>query len=257
MMSFTNFPDPCTGKPAEVIDNLVRIVGVEGPILVSLLYKRYVKAAGFGRTGRKIRDALKIRIYSAIRSKKLESISNPGSKRFEERIVYLPKMSIERLRTRGDRLLSEVPVTEIVAVMKHLTASESMEKEALFRAVLETYELQRLTGESQKHLDIAYQFLMKCELFLDLPKQEDIARKKSFTGQECKNLVAWNEIALQMTNSWEKFLLAQVLQYQNAVAFGKGPNEKTIEETRKAFARAIELGFNIDEEYFEIQNTED
>jgi superfamily I DNA and/or RNA helicase len=148
-------PDPRDASLQEIIEGLVKIVAVEGPIFVHRVFRLYLKAAGLGRLGDYLKNALLRALQKAI-TKGLLVESNELEVRDKlARVVRLPNTPRVILRTRGDRALEEIPPSEITAVINlfHKQNIVSLdEKEMLFRAVLDHYGFGRMTQKARQIL---------------------------------------------------------------------------------------------------------
>ena len=69
------------------------------------------------------------------------------------KVVRLPSQPRVIVRSRGSRTLHEVPASELAGVMLEIPVNHDLiSREELFRAVLEEYELKRLTQATENRL---------------------------------------------------------------------------------------------------------
>lgn len=102
----------------EIIDGLLKIVEIEGPVTGSRLQRAYVLSSGGQRVGRAIAKQLNVALTQAIRSNRLlaeNPLNQAGVKPRTYRISSHPEI---KLRSLGPRNLDEVPPTELAAAME-------------------------------------------------------------------------------------------------------------------------------------------
>jgi DNA polymerase III delta prime subunit len=137
----------------QLVNELVTIVEVEGPVLGERLHQAHVRAAGGQRVGRQIAHALNSAITRA-KNQGLLIEENPLSEAgVKPRTYRLPSQPQYLVRELGPRTLEQVPPQELAVVLS--TAAKGMgwsDEEAVFRAVLEKYKLRRLTTNAIDHL---------------------------------------------------------------------------------------------------------
>jgi hypothetical protein len=135
-----------TASQADLIDGLMAIVDVEGPVVGERLLQAYVQASGGSRVGRQIAHVLNSAVTTAQR-RGLLVVDNPltdqGVKhltfRLETQPPYVP-------RELGPRTLDQVPPRELDAVLNSVVDRHGSDSEEMtFRIVLDQYGLRRLT----------------------------------------------------------------------------------------------------------------
>ena len=150
-------PDPRTASQAELIDAMEEIISAEGPILARRLYQLIVKASGGQRLSKLARSPLNRALVQAVRSGRLLA-TNPARQQGEiVKIVRLPETPEVRLRQRGDRTLEEVPVDEVAALARHLIRVKGISPNEIKRAILDEYNLVRMTPGVSDYLDLCLQ----------------------------------------------------------------------------------------------------
>lgn len=143
---------------AEVIDALVEIVRVEGPVRGSRLQTAYVKASGGHKVGSQIARDLNSAITLAVRQNRLVEDNPLGESGVKPKTYRLPDQPLARVRPLGPRALEEVPPLELAARLRAAReesgpyASES----SLYRAVLDALGLKRLTPNVTQLLAVAH-----------------------------------------------------------------------------------------------------
>lgn len=149
-------PDPRTAPLSEIVKGLVEIIGAEGPILAYRAYTVYARSIGL----QAIREETKARFTRALRRavdteeivESDETTPEDSAYRFVRTAGAPPIIP----RTRGDRKIEEIPPLEIAAHMRQVSSEvESLDQEGvewLFRAVLDRYDLVRMTANTKSVL---------------------------------------------------------------------------------------------------------
>jgi AAA domain-containing protein len=140
-----------TPRPA-IMQALLEIVEVEGPIRATRAYAIYNRAAG----GKKLTSAARAPLASAAywlsRERKLVLTPREDIPWQDDDILRAPDTPVVRVRKLGPRTLEEVPLDEIAELMRRLGLSDDA---ALKRAVLSAYGLVRLTARADEYLALA------------------------------------------------------------------------------------------------------
>ncbi|MBI4167657.1 MAG: DUF559 domain-containing protein [Candidatus Aenigmarchaeota archaeon] len=151
-------PDPRVAPREAVADSVVDIVLAEGPILAHRVYKLYRLAAGIGRAGREVRSTLNKAVHKALREGRLLAEEEPGQEKMMLKVLRLPNTPAVKVRQRGDRTVHEIPISELLSSMILIAGGNGLnDKEAIFRETLVAYGLVRLTTETRKRLEVAYE----------------------------------------------------------------------------------------------------
>ena len=129
-----------------LIEELIGIIEVEGPITGSRLQRAHVQAAGGQKVGRQIAHKLNSAVTTA-RRRRLLVADNPlgdqGVKPLTLRLESQPEYIVREL---GPRDLEDVPPLELAALMLRLAGRHGFaDHESLFRSVLGAYGRKRLT----------------------------------------------------------------------------------------------------------------
>jgi hypothetical protein len=144
--------DPRAATVPQLVHGMVRIATAEGPLLEDRLYALYARAGDLGR----IYDHTRRRFTTALAHAKSEGILAIETEVFgdsEEKVIRLPTQPRVIVRSRGTRSLHEVPASELAEVMLEIRVNHDLiSREELFRALLEEYELKRLTQATEKRL---------------------------------------------------------------------------------------------------------
>lgn len=143
-------------RASAVAAGLRNIVEVEGPILAQRAYQLYVQAAGGRRVGSEIKRVLNKVTYEQIRNKQIAWIDD-GAEGVIARTLYLPGSAPVVLRELGARELTEIPKSEVSALIAEL-GLDGQQGDHVSRAVLDAYGLVRLGSR-------AAEFLRECQAY--------------------------------------------------------------------------------------------
>lgn len=135
-----------TATQAELVEELVAVVAVEGPVLGERLHQAHVKSAGGQRVGRQIAHELNAAITTAKRRGLLIEDNPLADSGVKPMTFRLPSQRSVVVRELGPRSLAEVPPRELAALLAEVASAVGWrDEEVLFRAVLDRYGLRRLT----------------------------------------------------------------------------------------------------------------
>ncbi|MGH2560169.1 MAG: AAA domain-containing protein, partial [Thermomicrobiales bacterium] len=145
-------PDPRTASFDEVMAGLIEIVTAEGPMPCHRAYRLYAHAAGVDEHESKVRSAFNRAMFQAVQRKRLAERDEHGIPGQLEKIVRAAGSRPVIIRARGDRLLNEIPPSEIAAAMRSFLPSDRttthVDPETLFRRLLHAYGLDRTPDNS-------------------------------------------------------------------------------------------------------------
>ncbi|HSO69438.1 MAG TPA: AAA domain-containing protein [Arachnia sp.] len=142
------------GTGAEILDGLLRIAAVEGPVRGNRLRTAYVRASGGFRVGKAIAQVLNSAIYRAEKRGLLVGDNPLGTSGVHSRTYRLPEQQEFRLRELGPRTLDEVPPRELLEVMRRISdANPSADDEQLLRETLRLYDRVSLTQAARSVLE--------------------------------------------------------------------------------------------------------
>ena len=141
--------DPRVANVQAIVDGLVRIVEVEGPIIAKRAYDVYLRSCGIQRLGPEIKSTMNKALYRAVRGNRLLSENEVGADGIIFSVVRAHGSRSIKLRTRGARSFEEIPASELQLVAKCLVERETLEPGSSehLRAVLEFFDLKRLTTQ--------------------------------------------------------------------------------------------------------------
>jgi hypothetical protein len=152
----TDLKDPKYLSLEAIQADLVRIVAVEGPATEATVIDRYRVATRYGRFKGPTRD----HVLAALRSAADRGIlmARPDYPSAEVMVYTIPGQPEIRVRTRGPRDLSEVPMGEIIVhATEAIRSGLSPNHEASYRLLLDIFGLKRLTDQAKSRLEIAFE----------------------------------------------------------------------------------------------------
>lgn len=149
---------PVSASRQELLDGIVAIVAVEGPVDGYRLHTAYVKAAGGHRVGKTIAKILNSAITSAVRQGRLV-VDNPlHESGVKPRTYRLPDQLEVRPRSLGPRTFDQIPPRELAFLLTEAAMQHGWDsRETLYRAVLGRLGLHRLTPNVESRLERALQ----------------------------------------------------------------------------------------------------
>lgn len=136
-----------------IVDDLCRVVSVEGPVTGLRLRAAYVSAART-RERDSIKSAIDRAIHAAVAHGRLIvddplGLGDPGLMAYRT-----PDQPLSRWRVLGPRVVEQVPPRELAEVMAHHAESLGWSQQgALFRAVIKQFGQTRLTGNASAALE--------------------------------------------------------------------------------------------------------
>nr|WP_246401650.1 AAA domain-containing protein [Jiangella mangrovi] len=144
---------PANASRQQLLDGLLAVVAVQGPIDGHRLHTAYVKASGGKRVGKAVAKILNSAITAGVRQGKL-LVDNPLHEAgVKPRTYRLPDQLEVRLRELGPRTLEQVPPRELAALLSRAANEYGWDNnETLFRAVLASLGLHRLTANVEARM---------------------------------------------------------------------------------------------------------
>lgn len=151
------WPDPRQTGPDVLAEHLLEIVRAQGPMLVDAAFRRYIERSSVHKLGKVMRQGLDRGLRKAVRDGSIELTGDgPHS---SDQIAFLPGTATVIPRPIGDRDFGEVPILELVHVMRDLwpnADSLGSDREHLYRRILIRYDQTKLTAARRHRLDEAW-----------------------------------------------------------------------------------------------------
>ncbi|MGH3684671.1 MAG: AAA domain-containing protein [Pseudonocardiaceae bacterium] len=132
-------------QSADLIDGLVAIVAVEGPVLGHRMHSVYVRSSEGKRVGNQIAKTLNSAVTAAVRRGRIVEDDPLLESGVRPRTFRLPDQQPVDIRELGPRLFEHLPPAELAAVMH--AAGELVgwdDNEQVFRATLDSYGVRRM-----------------------------------------------------------------------------------------------------------------
>ncbi len=144
-------PDPREASMDQIIDGLFKIVQIEAPVTTSRLYETYLRGCGIKKLGGQLRKTF---------SRALQLATTQGVVRLVEGddltslniVVALPDGPEALVRERGPRTFEQIPDKELRTLGETLADLYAPESEEHLRAILDHYDLKRLTTNTRDRL---------------------------------------------------------------------------------------------------------
>ncbi|MEA2126552.1 MAG: hypothetical protein QOI80_3334 [Solirubrobacteraceae bacterium] len=148
--------DPRTTPRASIMEAMLEIVGVEGPMTASRAYAIYNRASGGRKLTTVARAPLSSSVYWLGQERKVVLVRKDDIPWQDDDVVRMPDSPAVRVRELGPRTLEEVPLDEIAALLRRLRAARRIDGPTESkRAVLDAYGLKRLTTRADEYLSLA------------------------------------------------------------------------------------------------------
>ncbi|MDX6668518.1 MAG: hypothetical protein QOK04_1898 [Solirubrobacteraceae bacterium] len=148
--------DPRATPRASIMQTMLEIVGVEGPMTASRAYSLYNRASGGRKLTSVARAPLSSSVYWLAQERKVVLVRKDEIPWQDDDVVRMPDSAAVRVRELGPRALEEVPLDEIAELIRRLRAAGGARDAASAkRAVLNTYGLKRLTTRADEYLGLA------------------------------------------------------------------------------------------------------
>jgi transcriptional regulator with XRE-family HTH domain len=142
-------PDPRAAAVEDLLQTVIEIVRIEGPVVGTRIHALVARGAGLRRVTKAVRSPLNRATARAVRSRILIDENETGTQTQRDRVFRLAGTAAVRPRTRGDRRFSEIPLAEVRWLLARLAGSSAERK----RALLSAYELTRLSTHEEERLE--------------------------------------------------------------------------------------------------------
>jgi len=157
----SGLPHPSATHPFGAVPGLRRIIETEGPVTTDRAYKVYIRGSGSTRVTKLARSKLDQAVNRLLDQKQvqIDELGHSGDSEYQ-RVLRVPGSAPVVVRKIGSRDLYEVPLNEVVALMRQrLDGFPSASHEELMRFVLDTYGWKRLTDKARTYLTDAIRLM--------------------------------------------------------------------------------------------------
>jgi len=139
-----------------IVNGLLQIVAMEGPILSNRAFNLYAKKGGMT----KLSGIAKKRFSNALKKAKMDGklcMERDPSDEGVVALLWLPSMKRVNPRELGNRGFDDIPASELGEVMFELAAEVGDEdKPKLYQAMAELYGLAQLPKKATARLDLVF-----------------------------------------------------------------------------------------------------
>ncbi len=147
-------PSLAVSTRGEIIDSLVAIVAVEGPLLGHRLHSVYIKAAAGQRVSQQAAKVLNSAVSAAVRQGRLVQQDPLGESGVKPRTFRLPDQPAIRLRTLGTRTFDQIPPAELAEVMRQAAQVTGWEDiDTVFRETMARFGVRRMGSTVRARLE--------------------------------------------------------------------------------------------------------
>lgn len=148
--------NPSPALTEQIIQGLVQIIAMEGPVLSSRVFGLYAKKGGMAKLSNIAKRRFVMALNTAIQSQQIsmEFDTTPDNR---VALLWLPSMQRVVVREYGNRGFDEIPASELGEVMFELAAATTDEKAQLYQNIAELYGLSHLPKNATDRLDYVYE----------------------------------------------------------------------------------------------------
>jgi hypothetical protein len=141
--------DPRGDSASAVLEGIIRIIEVEGPMVAKRAYDIYLRGCGIKRMGHELKSTMNNALTDGIRQQRVVCENEGIETGLQFSVVRMNGNPPIRLRTRGPRSFEEIPPSELQVVARYLLARHSYisGSDEHLRAVLDCFDLKRLTTQ--------------------------------------------------------------------------------------------------------------
>lgn len=147
-------PPVATASRTEIVNGLLAIVAIEGPILGHRLHSVYVRASAGQKVGSVIAKTLNSAVTTAVRQGHLVEENPLGEAGVKPRTYRLAGQPSALLRELGPRSFDQVPPAELAAVMDRIADEDGWEDASnVYRRAITAYGFRLLRTPTRLRLD--------------------------------------------------------------------------------------------------------
>lgn len=151
--------DPRRATQAQYMHALCEILEAEGPMQALPLFQTYAKASGLLKVASTVRRLFERALLAGEKTGEIiiEREIDPETDGIDDSaswICRLPDQPNVIVRTIGTRGFAEIPMSELEVVVGQIKAADkTLEPADIYRAVLDHYELQKVTALVKRRLN--------------------------------------------------------------------------------------------------------
>jgi len=147
--------NPADDLTDQIIEGLIQVIAMEGPILTTRAFKLYAKKGGMAKLSPAAAKRFTSALKKAIQAEKI-SIEVDVSTDNTVGLLWLPTMARVVVREYGARGFDDIPASELGELMFELAAEVGEDKAVLYQKITELYGLKRLPAHAPARLDLVY-----------------------------------------------------------------------------------------------------
>ena len=139
----------------QIIDGLIQIIAMEGPLLSTRAFNLYSKKGGMA----KLTNLAKLRFTKALMQARSDGkllMEQDPSHKGQVALLWLPSMERVITRELGNRGFDDIPASELGEVMFELFAETEADKPELYQKMTELYGLKQLPKKAMARLDMVF-----------------------------------------------------------------------------------------------------
>ena len=148
--------NPADDLTDQIIEGLIQVVAMEGPILTTRAFKLYAKKGGMAKLSPAAAKRFTSALKKAIHAGKI-SIEVDISTDNTIGLLWLPTMQRVVVREYGARGFDDIPASELGELMFELASEVGEDKPSLYQKITELYGLKQLSASATARLDLVYQ----------------------------------------------------------------------------------------------------
>ena len=151
--------DPRRATQAQYMHGMMEILAAEGPMQALPLFQTYAKASGLLKIAPTVRRLFERSLLAGEKAghiiiEREDDTEVDGPEDSVCWITRLPEQQRVRVRTAGNRGFADIPMSELEVVVGQIKAADrTLDRDGIYRAVLEHYELQKLTALVKRRLN--------------------------------------------------------------------------------------------------------
>jgi len=151
--------DPRRATQAQYMHGMMEILAAEGPMQALPLFQTYAKASGLLKIAPTVRRLFERSLLAGEKAghiiiEREDDTEVDGADDSVCWITRLPEQPRVIVRSIGNRGFADIPMSELAAVVLEIrTADDLLGRDDIYRAVLEHYELQKVTALVKRRLN--------------------------------------------------------------------------------------------------------
>ncbi len=138
-----------------IVDGLVEIIGVEGPILSSRAFTLYARKGGLTKVTPMATRRFTTALQKAITARKI-LFEGDSDVKGAQALLWLPKTERVVVREYGDRGFEDIPASELGEVMFEIATEVEGDEVTIFQEMAQVYGLKQVPKSAVARLEYVY-----------------------------------------------------------------------------------------------------